>query len=186
MNKLSLLAIVTIVFLSSCATTSAPSYRDSVPIVVSLDVAPGYKHEMSLILPASKVIQLRVLMLSQSPSKKWKPTAYISLQDDTSDIVYNLNLTTDTDLQKQYVRSRVINLKEEKELSVHTHQELFSISSENFLKIEVKDRFVRSFVNGNLVEEIELPYEPASYDIGASSGSYRLSVIEEPPSPTSE
>jgi hypothetical protein len=141
---------------------------------------------MSLSIPASRVIQLRVTPLSQNPSKKWMPTAFIALVNDDSDIKYNLNLSTDTGLQKQYVRARLIDTKVQKELFNHTHQELLDVSSENLLKIEISGAGIRSFVNDTLVDERQLPFEPSYFDIGASSGSYRLTVIEAPPPPAPE
>jgi hypothetical protein len=114
------------------------------------------------------------------------PTAFIALANDDSDVTYNLNLSTDTGLQKQYVRARLIDSKVQKELSNHTHQELLDVSSDNLLKIEISGAGIRSFVNDTLVEERQLPFEPTYFDIGASSGSYRLTVIEAPPPPAPE
>lgn len=186
MRESTVLALASFAFLSSCATTPKADYLRSEPVVAILDVSPGYKRALSLSIPDNKIIELRVVLISQNPSRKWMPTAFIALNNDDSDITYGLNLTTDIKLQKQYVRARVIDMKEKKELTNHTHQQLLSISSENTLKIEISGQGIRSFINNTLVEERQLPFEPTYYDIGASSGSYKLTVIEQPPPPAPE
>ena len=186
MKHRSLVAFVVLPILSSCATVPRVNFADSVPVVAVLDVAPGYKRALSLNIPDSRVIQVRVVNIRQNPTKKWMPTAFIALNSEESDVTYGLNITTDTNLQKQYVQARVIDLKAKSELSNYKHHQQFPGSSENVLKIEISGTSIRSFINGTLVEQRELPFEPTYYDIGASSGSYRLTVIEPPPPPAPE
>lgn len=71
------------------------------------------------------------------------------------------------------------------ELANFTHQELFELSSINTLKILIDGKNIVSYVNGTKVEERELAFEPDTYEIGASSGTYRMTVIEPalPPPP---
>ena len=186
MKRISLLALAALPILTGCATTPQVDFQTSFPVVTFIDVAPGYKRALSLSIPDSQVIEVRVTPLRQNPSKKWMPTAFIALNSDDSGVTYGLNITTDTDIQKQYAQARLIDLDAKKELSNHKNAGYMPASSENVLKFELSGKRVRSFINGNIVEERDLPFEPSYYDIGASSGSYKLTVIEAPPPPAPE
>ncbi|MGN7726061.1 hypothetical protein ACTJIL_09625 [Luteimonas sp. 22616] len=186
MKTISLLVLASLSFLSSCVTMPKADFRKSIPTVVLLDVAPGYIQTLSLNIPDNGVIELGVAMINQNPSQKWAPTAFVALHGDDSEITYGVEITTNANLQKQYVHTRVIGTKDNSELSSNTHQGLFSISSENTLKIVISGKNIRSFVNNTIVEERQLAFEPTSYAIGASSGSYKLTIIEAPPPPSSE
>jgi hypothetical protein len=186
MKRISLLTLVALSALSGCATTSQVDFMTAMPVVAYVDVAPGYKRSLSMAIPDSNIIELRVTPLRQNPTKKWMPTAFIALNNDDSDVTYGLNITTDTKIQKQYVQARLIDLGAQKELSNIKHEAYISPSSENILKFEISGKRVRSFINDTFVEERDLPFEPSYYDIGASSGSYKLTVIELPPPPAPE
>ena len=186
MKIFSLLILVALSALSGCATTPQVDFMTAMPVVTYLDVAPGYKRSLSRSIPDSGVVQLRITPLRQNPSKKWMPTAFIALNNDDSDVTYGLNITTDTNIQKQFVHARLIDLGAKKELSNLKQEANISPSAENVLKFEIAGKRVRSFINNTLVEERDLPFEPSYYDIGASSGSYKLTVIELPPPPAPE
>ena len=161
-------------------------YLSSRPVILDIDVAPGYERSINLGLPDNKIIQLSVELLKQNPSAKWVPTAFITLRSPDSDFAYILNLTTETYTQQQYIVARLGNEKELKILSRFVDPHRFDVTSINILRIEIKGTTVTSYVNDILVEQRDLPFEPSRYSIGASSGTFRLGVIEDPPPPSTE
>ena len=167
---------------ASPKTSSEPAQRTT-PLALTFNVPPGYQRSVSLDIPEDGAIEVMVEAVVQDPSPKWKPTAFIKLVNDKSDLQYFLNISVDLDLQQQFVRTRLIDAKKKRELTNQVHPALLELSSVNTLKIVVKGKTIDCYVNGEPVERRELPFEPQYYDLGASSGTYRVTVIEPAPAP---
>ena len=157
----------------------------SVPLYVSLDVAPGYRNAVSLKLDDDP-IDLRVQRTKSSPSPKWNTTFYLSYYTASSDIHYYVNLSVDRKLQKMYGRTRLVDIEAEKELSTFTYQELFDPSHEFSLRGELDGSTLSVYLDGELMDTEVLPFEPTHVELGASSGRFNVSVISPPPPPAPE
>ena len=155
------------------------------PIELTLKAAPGTYRLVSTDIQPNGVIEVGFQLTEQKPTKRWHPTAYISLDSDQSPIKYFLNIGSDGELEKQYVRAKVVDTDSATELASHLYENLVEPSSITMLKIVVVGKSVTSYVNDVLIETRDLPYEPQRYDLGVSSGSYKMTVIEEvrPPAP---
>lgn len=174
--------------LTSCATVQGPaaSFSESTPINISMDVAPGYRDSVFLGIPEDGALELTVQNLKLNPSKKWKPTFYLSFNSDKSDINYYFNLSVDTDLNKMFGRVRLIDMKAKKELLNRIHQQLYSLDHQFHLRISIDQAAVTVHVDGVLVDQQELSYEPELIELGASSGSFNVRLIKPPPPPAPE
>ena len=156
------------------------------PISLTMTEAPGYFRSVSVGIPDGRDLEVQIEAIDQNPTKKWSSTAFVALFNDDTSVAYYLNLSTDRDLQKQYIRARLVDKELEKEISNYTHQELFSLQTVVTIKVHVNGKNLSSYINDTLIETRELPFEPTYYDLGVSSGSYRLTVLDDVPPPAPE
>jgi hypothetical protein len=157
----------------------------SVPLYVSLDVAPGYRNGVHLKLD-DMPIDLRIQRTKSSPSQKWNTTFYLSYYTALSDMQYYVNLSLDRELQKMYGRTRLTDVKAQKELSNFTYKKLFDPSHEFSLRGELQGNVLSVYLDGELMDTEVLPFEPTHVELGASSGRFNVSLISPPPPPAPE
>ena len=178
-------AVALCAFLCSCASVPQTDIDKSVPLYVSLDVAPGYRNGVHLKLD-DELIDLRIQRTKSSPSPKWNTTFYLSYYAAASDVYYYVNLSVDRELQKMYGRTRLVDIKAEKELSNFTYQKLFDPNHEFRLRGELEGNVLSVYLDDELMDSEVLPFEPTHVELGASSGRFNVSLISAPPPPAPE
>lgn len=172
--------------ITGCTSIPTANFQKDTPIVLNFDVAPGYRNALYLGMPENGKIDLGIKILKLNPSKRWKPTVYISLNSEKSDVLYYFNISVDTDLKKIYGRARLVNVKAEEVASSKTHPQLYSLTDEIRLEAKIVGNNVSVYLNGQLADQQQLTYEPEMVELGASSGSFVVRMKLPPPPPTSE
>ena len=82
-----------------------------------------------------------------------------------------------------YGRTRLVDVKAEKELSSFTYQKLFDQSHEFSLRGELDGKVLSVYLDDQLMDTEVLPFEPTHVELGASSGRFNVSLISPPPPP---
>lgn len=170
---------------STDASIPVANLDKSNPLNFSLDVAPGYRNGIFLEAEDGP-IELLVKRVKSSPSKKWRPTFYLSFDADSATVRYYLNISLDGQLLKMYARTRTVDVEEKKELSNRTFQRLYDIDHEFKIKAMLDGAMVLIFVDDEQVDSVELQQAPKWIEVGASSGTFNVRLLSPPPPPAPE
>jgi hypothetical protein len=166
------------------APTPVADLAKSMPLVMTMDVAPGYRDRM--FLEPSVDMEFSVKLLRSNPSARWKPTVYLSFGVKGASVRRFVNLSEDTALQKLYVRVRSVDVDAKTELENKIASGLFDLDHEFRVKAHFEENKLSIFVDGNLVDEQVLSGDPDQVELGASSGTFDIRMFAPPPPPSAE
>lgn len=166
-------AMVLCAGIGGCSLMHSADVRQSRPLVVSLDVEPGYGN--GIFLDASDgPIDLLVQRKKSSPTEKWAPTFFVSYHSDNSGLGYYLHLSVDLQLDQMYAETRLVD--EETPDVIHETRlpHPYPLSHEFRVRADLSGKRVRFYVDGQLVGDQELTEVPRFLEFGASSGKFNV------------
>jgi hypothetical protein len=153
-----------------------------VPIKTELTATPGYRNEIYVALPQNESLEFRIRNLHNNPTAKWKPTVWLSPYSQGAPR-YFFNLSVDPALGKMYARVRSIDIALKKELRNTIRPTLYDLDHEFDVKLRFDGSKVQVTVDGELIDEQDIQGNPELLEIGASSGSFDISLVEAMPPP---
>lgn len=155
------------------------------PMVIVFDVDPGRYRDMMDALADEDESETRHLRILVEPpddpawvSNHWMPTAFVCLMPADGDAKSSYCGNVSLDPNGSYGVARLVSDGEE--MFRKTTSKLFPMHAPVDLEIVRDGQKVTVKVGGETIDEGELPFTPASWRFGASTGVVRMEVIEEP------
>lgn len=165
---------------SGCSLMHSADIRHSRPLVLSLDVAPGYGN--GVFLDASEgVTDLLVQRKKSSPTEKWAPTFFVSYHSDKSGNGYYLHLSVDPRLEEMYAETRLFDEETQSIIRETRLPQPYSLRHKFRVRAELSGKCARFYIDGQLVGDQELTKKPRFLELGASSGKFNVRLDSSPP-----
>lgn len=178
-------AVLLCIALCSCTSIPTADMHKSRPLTLSLDVAPGYGSPIYL-PDFDDSIDLQVQRIKSSPSQKWGTTFFLSFYSEQADTSYYLYLFVDASRKAMYAKTSLIDMKSQNSLSERIYPQRYDLNHRFRIKAVITGRAVGFYLDGELLGTQEISHEPKFIELGASSGTFNVSVISPPLPPVRE
>ncbi len=170
-----------------CGCTSIPTanLHKSRPLSLSLDVAPGYGNPIYL-PDFDDSIDLQVQRIKSSPSKRWGTTFFLSFYSEQADTSYYLYLFADASQKAMYAKTSLVDMKSQNSLSERIYPQRYDLNHKFRIKAVITGKSVSFYLDGEPLGTREISHEPKFIELGASSGTFNISVIAPPLPPAQD
>lgn len=151
-------------------TANSPGPNDKSSISVRFDVEGGYKNSIWLRDDVDGEMTIALDFVRPQPTSKWAASFFVGTHAAGRDEKYLFNLIVDKPGGKARATFRLGD--KEKEIFSRTSALRFDSREKLLVTISSKQSTFSIWVNGQLLDTTELPYDPDFIQIGASSGTF--------------
>ena len=182
--KNALAAMLTLALAAGCATIPPPNRAESHPVVLAMDVAPGYRDHVDIAIEDAVEVSFLAKITEFNPSAKWHPTIFACLKGVGKQEGYCLNLSYDVDLKRNYGHARSFSSDGKMTSEAFTRASI-PRNKEVALRLAVEGDTVVAEVDGEEIDRRKLDFAPVTFHVGGSSGKFTLRFVSPPESPSS-
>jgi hypothetical protein len=172
--------ILLVLLISGCGSLRNASYKRSNPILVNFDVAPGYRDSVTKIIEEDADLKLSIRILKPNPHEKWNSNVYFALRPKETSQFYIFHILVDTTEKK--VRAHIKLIGEDGSFLIDRRSPfLDKLAGNKELHVVLSKKKLIVSLNSVVTDEIVLPFQPSTFEVGASSGAFKIRFIEPPP-----